>query len=479
MEQLGFEKPTDIQKEAIPVLLSADRDFIGLAQTGTGKTAAFGLPLLELLDADNPNTQGLILAPTRELGQQIAEQIELYSKYLKRVNVLAVYGGASIVVQMKALKKPRHVIIATPGRLLDLIRRKAVNLEQLQYLILDEADEMVNMGFKEELDEILKHTPDEKITWLFSATMPKEIKHIVNNYMDNPYEIQINREDRVNTNIAHQYVQVENKTKRDALMRFMDIDPEMRCVVFCRTRNDTQELAEALARKKYNADALHGDLSQAQRDKVMGRFKNHQLDILVATDVAARGIDVNDLTHVFHYSLPDEAQYYTHRSGRTARAGKTGTSIAFVNSRDVRKLKFLAKDLQIDFEQVLIPNSDAIESVRIEKWCIDVLAKHPKSNLDEELLSKALMIFGNLSKEELVAKLVARELEKVNTGDSKDLNQDFHKVQTEHRSKRRARGRGRGGRGRGDRDRNRSGNFKGKSKGGRGGSYNKSKRRKD
>ena len=285
---LGFESPTEIQQQAVPQLLEGHHDFIGLAQTGTGKTAAFGLPLLERIDTSVKATQALVLAPTRELGQQIAEQLEKFSKHLDRVNVLAVYGGAAISNQMRALRKTQHVIIATPGRLIDLIERKAVKLDQLKFLVLDEADEMLNMGFKDELDKILSYTPEDKMTWLFSATMPAEIKRIVKKYMDNPIETRVNTKNEVNTNIEHQYVVVKQNDKEEALTRFLDLNPNMRGLVFCRTKRDTQNLAEILLGKNYKADALHGDLSQMQRDRVMRRFKSHDLHVLIATDVAAR-----------------------------------------------------------------------------------------------------------------------------------------------------------------------------------------------
>ena len=338
LSELGFENPTDIQKQAIPFLIQGNNDFIGLAQTGTGKTAAFGLPLIERIDHTAKHTQALVLAPTRELGQQIAEQLNIYSKYLHKLNVLPVYGGAAITNQIKALKKPQHIIIATPGRLIDLIKRKAVKLDQLDYLILDEADEMLNMGFKEDIDKILSYTPEDKLTWLFSATMPDYIKKIVKKYMEDPIEVRINAEDLVNTNIEHEYVVVRQSDKTEALTRIIDINPDIRSVVFCRTKRDTQELSEKLLAKNYKADAIHGDLSQSQRDRVMKRFKSHNVQILCATDVAARGIDVSDLTHVIHYTLPDDSSYYTHRSGRTARAGKKGVSLALVNGRETGKI---------------------------------------------------------------------------------------------------------------------------------------------
>jgi len=360
LEEMEFHTPSDIQRESIPQLLEGDRDFIGLAQTGTGKTAAFGLPLLEMVDPKERHTQGLVLAPTRELGRQIAEQLGKFSKYMKGLKVLPVYGGAAIVNQIKDLKKPTHIIIATPGRLIDLIKRKAVKLDQLEFLVLDEADEMVSMGFKEELDEILSYTPETKQTWLFSATMAKEIKRIVDKYMDDPIEVKINSEDKVNKNIKHQFAVTRNSDKTEALTRMLDMDADMRGVVFCRTRRDTQELAESLLKKGYAADALHGDLSQQQRDRVMGRFKKHALQVLIATDVAARGIDVDDLTHVFHFNLPDEDAYYTHRSGRTARAGKKGISMAFIGAKETVMIKI---SIRIHRSQELMVEEAVVEAV--------------------------------------------------------------------------------------------------------------------
>ncbi len=424
LTNLGFEQPTPIQSKAIPVLLEGERDFIGLAQTGTGKTAAFGLPLLDLIDTGIPVTQALILAPTRELGQQIAGQLELFSQYVKRLNVLAVYGGAPIQNQIKALRsQTQHVIIATPGRLIDLIHRKAVKLENIQWLVLDEADEMLNMGFKDELDQILSYTPEDKSTWLFSATMPAEIKRIVNTYMRKPFEVKINAQDRVNINIDHQYVVVKESDKAEALTRFLDQYPDMRGVVFCRTRRDTQELAEFLVHKGYMADSLHGDLSQAQRDKVMKAFKNHSLKVLIATDVAARGIDVQDLTHVFHFALPDDLSYYTHRSGRTARAGKEGISMVFIHSRQQYAIQRLERELGIQFSKASIPHAEDIMESRIENWCLDVLQTSAKKISHPELFDHIQLMLGNLSKEELIAKLIAYEVNQLNMGDGADLNQ--------------------------------------------------------
>lgn len=453
LTELGFEKPTDIQAGAIPELLQKNRDLIGLAQTGTGKTAAFGLPLLERVDTKVKATQALVLAPTRELGQQIAEQLYTFSKYMAKLNVLAVYGGASIVHQLKALKKPQHIIIATPGRLIDLIKRKAVKLDHLQYLVLDEADEMLNMGFKEEIDKILSYTPDDKLTWLFSATMPSEIKRIVKKYMDQPIEVKVNTKNEVNANITHEYAVVRRRDKTEALVRFLDSDPDMRGVVFCRTKLDTQDLAEQLMRKKYRADALHGDLSQSQRDKVMKRFKNKNLQVLIATDVAARGIDVNDLTHVFHFTLPDQNAYYTHRSGRTARAGKKGTSIAFIGANDQYKINMLQKKLGIKFQQAIIPSAEKIVSNAVDNWGHQILDTLTKGLIDQQLLDKANNLFEDLSKEELVAKVLMHELQKLDIGSDRDLNDKIKERSgksgggsKKFKGKRRYEDRGRGGR---------------------------------
>lgn len=422
MADLGFENPTEIQEQAISHLLDEEKDFIGLANTGTGKTAAFGIPLLERIDTTNKDTQALVLAPTRELGQQIAEQLQLFAQRLRKINILAVYGGAAITNQIRALHKPQHIIIATPGRLIDLINRKAIRLEHLRFLVLDEADEMLNMGFKEDIDKILSFTPADKLTWLFSATMPPEIKKIVNKYMDNPIEVRVNAETKVNANIEHQYTVVKQADKAEALTRFLDIHQDMRGLVFCRTKRDTQNLAEELLSKNYKVDALHGDLSQAQRDRVMKRFKSRELNLVIATDVAARGIDVDDLTHVLHFTLPDDHSYYTHRSGRTARAGKTGISIAFVNIREKSKIERFEKKLNISFKKVPIPSSEEIADVRIERWCQQIIDKKTKGKISPEILEKANIIFGSLSKEELTAKLLAHELEKLNIGKSGNLN---------------------------------------------------------
>ena len=424
LEELEFTTPTEIQQQAIPQLLDSYSDFIGLAQTGTGKTAAFGLPLLERIDPSNRATQALVLAPTRELGQQIAEQLKTFSKYMDKVNVVAVYGGAAISNQIKALKKPTQVIIATPGRLIDLIKRKSVYLDELEYLVLDEADEMLNMGFKKEIDKILSYTPEEKLTWLFSATMPAEIKKIVKKYMEDPVEVKIDAKNKVNANIKHYFATLRRSDKLEALCRFIDIYPDMRTVVFCRTKRDTQELAEELLQLNYKADAIHGDLSQKQRDRVMGRFKKNDLQLLIATDVAARGIDVNDLTHVIHHTIPDDEAYYTHRSGRTARAGKKGVSIAFINGREGYKIRNFEKKLKIEFSKLEIPDADSIADIRIEKWAETILETKQSDRITSKLIKKISKKFSDLSKEELIEKLLSIQLDSLNLGSSRNLNKE-------------------------------------------------------
>jgi len=419
---LGFETPSDIQQEAIPQLIEGDPDFIGLAQTGTGKTAAFGLPLLEKIDVKNNATQALVLAPTRELGQQIAEQLGKFSKYQRKLSLLAVYGGAPIMHQIKALRSPQHIIIATPGRLIDLIKRKSVKLDKLEYLVLDEADEMLQMGFKEEIDTILEYTPEQKSVWLFSATMPDQIKRIVRKYMEDPIEVKVNAKNKVNVNIDHQYCLVKQSNKTEAIIRFMDVNPDMKGVVFCRTKRDTQNLAEELLRQNYKADAIHGDLSQPQRDRVMKRFKSDQIKLLIATDVAARGIDVADLSHVFHYALPDDDAYYTHRSGRTGRAGKNGISIALISGREEHRVNRLAKQLGISFTKTPVPSAEEIIGERVDKWAQSIIMAGDFGKVKPHLLKQAQFILDDLSKEELIERLLGKELKSIGSGSNRDLN---------------------------------------------------------
>lgn len=351
LKQIDIHTPTEIQEKAIPMLLEEDCNFLGLAQTGTGKTAAYGLPLIEKIDTHKHEIQSLIITPTRELGQQVAEQLVKFSKFHKGIKVEVVYGGKPIDKQIYFLRKKPAILVATPGRLLDLIRRNALNLKHILHVVLDEADEMLNMGFQEDINTILSLTPQYKKIWLFSATMPPEIQEIAENYMSEYKEVRINSEEKVNAQITHEYIRVKAPKKFEALLKIIEQDEKMRAVIFCRTRRDTQDLADRLFDAGYQADAIHGDLNQNQRDRVMNRFKTHKLQFLIATDVAARGIDVKDLSHVIHYALPEMPEYYTHRSGRTARAGKEGTSIAILTAVEYNRMKLFSRKLQIVFEE--------------------------------------------------------------------------------------------------------------------------------
>lgn len=424
LEDLGFKQPTPVQAEAIPQLLQNDpTDFIGLAQTGTGKTAAFGLPLMDLVDVDNAATQALIMAPTRELGQQIAAQLVDFSQHHGRLNVEVVYGGAAIVNQIKALRKPTQMVVATPGRLLDLIKRKAIKLDSISHVVLDEADEMLNMGFKEAIDEILSHTPETKSTWLFSATMPSEIKRIVKKYMVSPLEVSVNQEQKSNKDITHQFVITKSANKVPALRRFLDLQPDMKGVMFCRTRRETQEIAEQLNSLGYSAESLHGELSQQQRDAAMKRFKSRAMQLLIATDVAARGIDVNDLTHVIHHTLPDQLESYTHRSGRTGRAGNKGNSLAFINPRESRKIQALERKLSVKFQQIEVPNIALIQKGRLNNWVASIIDASIDAR-SEKLYDSVKERFEDYSKEHILKKIITSKLsELVLDGEEGDLNE--------------------------------------------------------
>lgn len=339
IKDLGFETPSEVQEKTIPTLLSEEKDLVALAQTGTGKTAAFGFPMLQKIDINSRTTQGLILSPTRELCLQITNEIKLYGKYCKGLNVTAIYGGASITDQAKSVKRGAQIVVATPGRMKDMISRRLVDISKIDYAVLDEADEMLNMGFFEDIKAILSHTPDEKSTWLFSATMPKEVAVIAKNFMISPIEITVGNKNIGSINVSHEYYLVGSRDRYPALKRLADANPHIFAVIFCRTKRDTQKVAEKLIEDGYNAGALHGDLSQNQRDLVMKSFRNKQIQMLVATDVAARGIDVENITHVVNYQLPDEIETYTHRSGRTGRAGKKGTSMVIITKVNSEKLK--------------------------------------------------------------------------------------------------------------------------------------------
>jgi len=394
------------------------------------------------MDLSLDHTQALVLAPTRELGQQIAEQLKAFSKYKRGLDTLAVYGGAPIQGQIRDLKRTRQVIIATPGRLIDLMKRKAINLSKITHMVLDEADEMLNMGFKEDIDEILKFTPQDKCTWLFSATMSRDIRRIVENYMTDPQEVQVGRKDEVNKNIKHEYVFLKVSDKQEALRRFIDLEPEMRGIIFCRTKMDTQELSADLRKLGYGIDAIHGDLTQNARDKVMGLFKTHSINLLAATDVAARGIDVKDITHVIHYSLPDDSEYYTHRSGRTARAGQRGIALSLVSRRDLSKIKSLERGLKIEFEKITVPLQADIKEARVSQWAAKLSATEIQNSVPAELMERVQAEFEAITKEELLQKLLTMEMAKLgkNSGD-RDLNE---------------KARDRGERDRGDRDNSRT-----------------------
>lgn len=460
--EIGFVTPTEIQKSAIGQLLENERDLMGLAQTGTGKTAAFGLPLLDLMDDQANYTQAIILAPTRELVQQIAVEMKNFSKYKNKLNISTVYGGTAIMNQIKEIKKyTPHIIIATPGRLIDLINRRVVKLHDINYLILDEADEMLNMGFQEDIDTILEGANPNKKTWLFSATMPKEIRHIVETYMTDPIEVKVDQQNITNQNISHKYVLVNRRDKAEAVKRVLDYIPEFYGVIFCRTKMDTQELADELSRDGYRADAIHGDLSQGQRDKVMKKFRAGACNVMVATDVAARGIDVNDLTHVLHYTLPDSPAYYTHRSGRTARAGKTGVSLTILIPKDKGKMRQISRALNIEFEKILLPKYAELLDKRIEKWT-EKLMEADENDIPSETLDKVLLQLTNIEKDELVAKLLSQQLKKIRkkTNIQDDLNlEEFGRDGGGDRGRDRDRG-GKDGRrneGRSDRGRGRDG----------------------
>ncbi|MEP1032337.1 DEAD/DEAH box helicase [Ekhidna sp.] len=422
LDNMGFTDPTPVQQQSIPLLLTENpTDFIGLAQTGTGKTAAFGLPLVDLLDPKNEHTQALIMAPTRELGQQTAKQLKDFAKSKSRLNVEVVYGGAAIVNQIKALRRPTQIIVATPGRLLDLIKRKAVKLDQVKYVILDEADEMLNMGFQEAIDDILSHTPDERVTWLFSATMPSEIRRIVKKYMSNPKEVSVNTSEKSNKDITHKYVVTKVSNKLPAIKRFLDREPDMRGIMFCRTKRETQEIADHLSQKGYGVEALHGDLSQSQRDAVMKRFKAKSIHLLVATDVAARGIDVNDLTYVIHHTLPDQLESYTHRSGRTGRAGNKGVSLALINPRESRKISEIERKINVKFERVEVPSIDEMQTSRIENWASN-LAEIEIDKSAELLLEQVKSKFSHLEKEDILKKLISLQLNQLTVESGEDTN---------------------------------------------------------
>ena len=409
ISELGFVSPTPIQEQSIPVLLKGDRDFVGLAQTGTGKTAAFGIPLLEQIDLRINAPQALILCPTRELCLQIANDLTNFSKHIGNVNIVAVYGGASIVNQLRDIKRGAHIVVATPGRMLDVINRKAINFSEVKFVVLDEADEMLNMGFQEDINSILSTTPDEKFTWLFSATMPAEVRRIAAKYMDDPFELTVGTKNTGNVNIEHEYYIVRPRDKYAALKRIVDYNPDIFAIVFSRTKIETQEIAESLMKDGYNADSLHGDLSQQQRDRVMKRFRDRSLQVLVATDVAARGIDVDNVTHVIHYSLPDEMENYTHRSGRTARAGKSGISMALITSKETGKIRQLEKVIGKKFTLAEVPTGFDVCEKQLFSLVHRVHNVEVNDSQIDQYLPRIYAEFNDMSKEDVIKRFASLE----------------------------------------------------------------------
>ncbi len=433
IREIGFEKPTEIQQEAIPFLLTETRDLIGLAQTGTGKTAAFGLPLISQLDYEQNYPQALVICPTRELCLQIERDLTNYGKYLP-LQTVAVYGGADIVRQIKKIQAGVHIVVATPGRLTDIINRKKVDLSHVRTLVLDEADEMLDMGFQEDLDAILEQTPAEKRTLLFSATMPNEVRRIASNYMKDPFEITIGTKNSGAVTVSHQAYIVSSKNRYLALKRLADFYPDIYGIVFCRTREETKEVADKLMSDGYNADALHGDLSQAQRDYVMKKFRNKNLNMLVATDVAARGLDVHDLTHVINYSIPDDLETYTHRSGRTGRAGKEGISILIANLREKGKLKRIEQIIKKTIEIKKVPGGQEICAIQLQDLIRKVLASEVNEEKIDGLLAPILPQFEGMTTEEIVKRFVSFEVNRILEyyDNAVDINLDYEK-ETERR----------------------------------------------
>ena len=408
VEKMGFETPSEVQSKTVPILLEKDTDLVALAQTGTGKTAAFGLPMIQKIDVNSKTTQGLILSPTRELCLQITNEIKQYGQFYKGLNVTAIYGGASITDQARSVKRGAQIIVATPGRMKDMIKRKLVDISQIKYSVLDEADEMLNMGFYEDITDILSFTPDEKNTWLFSATMPREVSSIAKKFMNNPIEITVGTKNVGSDQVSHEYYLVKSSDRYVALKRLVDANPHIFSVIFCRTKRDTQKVAEKLIEDGYNAGALHGDLSQGQRDLVMKSFRNKQIQFLVATDVAARGIDVDNITHVINYQLPDEIETYTHRSGRTGRAGKTGISLVIISKSELRKIGHIQKKIKKEFTKKDIPSSEEICKVQLFTLANKVNETEVNNNIDE-YIEDINNLFKKTKKADLIKKFFSVE----------------------------------------------------------------------
>ena len=407
--EMGFETPTPIQEKAIPVLLSGTTDFVGLAQTGTGKTAAFGLPLLHLIDVSQKHPQALIVCPTRELCLQICNDLMNFKKHVRGLNVEPVYGGASIVMQIRELRKGVQIVVATPGRLIDLIERKAIDLQKVKYVVLDEADEMLNMGFRDDIDFVLKNTILRESIWLFSATMPTAVKAISRNFMTNPIEVTMGKKNTANVNIDHQYFITPAHSRYDTLKRLVDFNPGMYGVIFTRTKADAQEVAERLVKEGYDIEALHGDLTQQQRDKVMGRFRAKSIQLLIATDVAARGIDVDGITHVINYELPDDIEVYTHRSGRTARAGKSGICITICHSREAYKIRSIEKMVNAQFHRLDIPSGKDVCRKQFFHFMDKLMLADISNGEYETYLPDLQEKFADVSKDDVLKRVAALE----------------------------------------------------------------------
>jgi ATP-dependent RNA helicase DeaD len=410
--ELGFTQPTPIQEKAIPVLLSGTKDLIGLAQTGTGKTAAFGLPLLQLVESAKKYPQALIICPTRELCMQIVNELELFKKHTTGLHIVAVYGGSSISMQIRDIRRGVQIIVATPGRLIDLIERKAINLDQISYVVLDEADEMLNMGFQEDIEFILQNTPQRESTWLFSATMPPEIRKVSKKYMEEPVEITVGKKNTANKNVDHQYLVTSAQHRYEALKRLIDFNPGMYAIIFTRTKADAQDISEKLTREGYDIDALHGDLTQQQRNKVMDEFREKTLQLLIATDVAARGIDVVGITHVINFELPDDVEVYTHRSGRTGRAGKTGVCMSLVHSREIGRIRQIERMVQVPFHKLEIPSGKDVCRKQFF-YFMDKLLQADISHGDYETYLPMLQEkFQDVSKDEVLKRVAALEFDR-------------------------------------------------------------------
>ena len=437
IKELGFNQPTPIQQRVIPHLISSNQDLIASAQTGTGKTAAFGLPLLDSINIRDTNVQAIILCPTRELCIQITNDLKTYSKYIKMINILAVYGGAKIEKQIKSLKKGPQIVVGTPGRTKDLIRRKKLIIGKIDRLILDEADEMLSMGFKDDLETIIKATSKNRQTLLFSATMTPKVVEVTKKYMRNSLEISVASANKTADKVQHVFYMVQAKDRYEVVKRIADMNPNIYGIVFCRTRRETKEVANKLMYDNYNADTIHGELSQAQRDDVMSRFRKRKIQILVATDVAARGLDVEDLTHVINYNFPDDDEIYIHRSGRTGRAGKKGISIVIIHEREIRKLKNIERISGITFSKKLVPNGLEICKKRLYALIDKIEKVEVNENQIEPFLPYIYEKLNLLDREKLIKHFVSAEFNRYLSyyKNSRDINVKLQKKENNKKKK--------------------------------------------